>query len=97
MHKRRRAYVYQVDILIQDFMMIQVYVCIKIVLLLDTLCLSGDNIYKGCNPATLLKSQIGFDMRVRDSAGSDNCYVNHSHHLILMFFVHLLYSKYRKK
>ena len=41
MYKRRSAYVNKVNILVQDFMVIQINVSVQAILFLDTLCLSA--------------------------------------------------------
>ena len=64
MYKRRSAYVNKVNILVQDFMVIQINVSVQAILFLDTLCLSGDNIHKGSNPAPVREFQVCLDVRM---------------------------------
>ena len=58
------ANVKNVNIKIQNVMMIQIYICIQMILFLDTLCLSGDNIHKGSNPAPVREFQVCLDVRM---------------------------------
>ena len=77
MDKGRRTDVHQIQILVQDVMVIQVYLRVQPVLFLDFLRLSGDNIHKRGNTAPLRKLKIGLDVGVGDSPGPDDGDVNH--------------------
>ena len=57
--------------------MIQEHLRVQAVLFLDTLRFSGDNIHKRNDFAALRKTQVCADVRVGDSAGSDNRDTNH--------------------
>nr|AEW47923.1 hypothetical transcriptional regulator [uncultured microorganism] len=78
-HKRRCADVHQIDILpVQNVMMIQEHFRVQTVLFLDTPGFSGDNVHKSNDPAALRKVQVRADVRMGDSAGSDDCDTNHA-------------------
>ena len=64
MDKWRSTYVHKVNVLVQDFMMVQIDIRVQAILFLDTLCLSGDNIHKGSNPAPVREFQICLDVCV---------------------------------
>ena len=57
--------------------MIQVNISVKMILFLDTLCLSGDNIHKGNNSAAVRKLQVSLNVSMRDSACTDDSHVDH--------------------
>jgi hypothetical protein len=84
-YERRRTYVHEIDIFFQNVMMIREHFRVQAVLFLDTLRLSGDNIHKRNNFAPVRELKICLDMRVGNSAGSDNRDTNHIESYLSVF------------
>ena len=59
MRKRRSAYIHNVNIQVQDVPVIGKNIGIQLILFLDTLGFSGDNINKRNNPAAIRKLSSG--------------------------------------
>ena len=96
-YKRRCADIDQIDILVQDFMVVQVYFSIQMILFLDMLGLSGDNIHKGRDPAPFRKTQVCLYVSVRDAACSDDGYIDHFGYLTSYFLPFCWFHNRRKQ
>ena len=55
MYKRWGTDIHKINFPAEDLMVIQVYIGVQVVLLLDTLCFSGDNINECYNFASIRK------------------------------------------
>ena len=80
--KGRGADVEQINLPIQDFMMIQEDLRVQVILFLDTLRLSRDNIDECYDFASFRKPEIRSDMRMGNVSGSDDRDPDHVNHLI---------------